>query len=69
MLDKLALSLTIIGGIIWGIVGVFGINVVEVLFNGSLNIVARIIYTLVGLSSLWCISLVFRENSVANREL
>ncbi len=69
MLDKLALSLTIIGGIIWGIVGVFGINVVEVLFNGSLNIIARIIYTLVGLSSLWCISLVFRENSVANREL
>ncbi len=69
MLDKLALSLTIIGGLVWGIVGIFGINVVEVLFNGSLNIVARIIYTLVGLSSLWCISLVFRENSVANREL
>ena len=69
MLDKLALSLTVIGGIIWGIVGVFGINVVEVLFNDSLNIVARVIYTLVGLSSLWCISLVFRENSVANREL
>lgn len=69
MLDKIALSLTIIGGIVWGIIGIFGINVVEILFNGSLNIVARIIYTLVGLSSLWCISLVFRENSVANREL
>lgn len=69
MLDKLALSLTIIGGIVWGIIGVFGVNIVEVLFNGSLDIVARIIYTLVGLSSLWCISLVFRENSVANREL
>lgn len=69
MLDKIALSLTIIGGIVWGIIGIFGINVVEILFNGSLNIIARIIYTLVGLSSLWCISLVFRENSIANREL
>lgn len=69
MLDKIALSLTIIGGIVWGIIGIFGINIVEILFNGSINIIARIIYTLVGLSSLWCISLVFRENSIANREL
>lgn len=69
MLDKIALFLTIIGGIVWGIIGIFGINIVEILFNGSINIIARIIYTLVGLSSLWCISLVFRENSIANREL
>lgn len=69
MLDKIALSLTIIGSIVWGIIGIFEINIVEVLFNGSLQIVARIIYTLVGLAGLWCISLVFRENSIANREM
>lgn len=69
MLDKIALSLTIIGSIVWGIIGIFGINIVELLFNGSLQIIARIIYTLVGLSGLWCISLIFRENSIANREM
>lgn len=51
-LDLTALVLIIIGGINWGLVGLFDYNLVETLF-GSGSAVARVIYTLVGLAALW----------------
>lgn len=62
MLDKIALTLLIIGGINWGSVGLFKFDIVAWIFGGSADVVSRIIYTLVGLSALWCISLLFREH-------
>ncbi len=62
MLDKLALILLIIGGINWGSVGLFQFDIVSWIFGGTGMLVSRIIYTLVGLSALWCISLLFREH-------
>ncbi|MBQ9116452.1 MAG: DUF378 domain-containing protein [Clostridia bacterium] len=65
MLDRLALILLIIGGINWGSLGIFRFDIVAWLFGGQAALISRIIYTLVGLSALWCISLLFRrENDV-----
>lgn len=61
MLDKLALTLLIIGGINWGSVGIFQFDLVAWICGGQTGIVSRIIYTLVGLSAIWCISLLFKD--------
>ena len=59
---NLALILTIIGGLNWGLVGIFKFDLVSWLFGGQSAVVSRIIYTLVGLAGLWCITLLFRKN-------
>ena len=59
---KLALLLTIIGAINWGLIGVFQFDLVAYIFGGQAALFSRIIYTLVGAAGLWCISLLFREN-------
>lgn len=65
MLDKLALTLLIIGGINWGSVGIFQFDLVAWICGGQTGIISRIIYTLVGLSAIWCISLLFRDTTEA----
>ena len=64
MLDKIALALVIIGAINWGSIGIFQFDIVAWICGGQSAIVSRIIYTLVGLAALWCISLLFRDNNV-----
>ena len=59
-LDKIALILAIIGGLNWGSIGIFRFDIVAALFGGQDSMVSRIIYTLVGLAAIWCISLLFR---------
>lgn len=61
MLDRIALTILIIGGINWGSIGLFNFDIVSWIFSGSAYVVARIIYTLVGLCALWCISILFRK--------
>lgn len=61
MLDRISLILLIVGGLNWGSVGLFKFDIVSWLFGGQADLVSRIIYTLVGLSALWCISLLFRS--------
>lgn len=63
MLDRIALILSIIGGINWGSVGLFKFDIVAWICGGQTSVVARIIYTIVGLASIWCISLLFRESN------
>ncbi len=58
--NKLALALTIIGGINWGLIGLFRFDLVAWIFGGSTTIGSRIVYGLVGLAALWCIGLLFR---------
>ena len=64
MLDRIALILTIIGALNWGSIGLFQFDRVAWLFGGQAGIVSRIIYVLVGLAGLWCISLLFRERNI-----
>lgn len=61
MIDRLALIILIIGGINWGSVGLFNFDLVSFIFGGSDQILTKIIFVIVGLSALWCISLLFRE--------
>ena len=61
MLDRIALILSIIGGINWGLIGLFQFDLVAWIFGGQDAIVSRVIYVIVGLCALWCISLLFRE--------
>ncbi|MBE6959660.1 MAG: DUF378 domain-containing protein [Oscillospiraceae bacterium] len=61
MMDTLALILSIVGSLNWGLVGIFQFDLVAWLFGGQDSVVSRIIYTLVGLAGLWCISLLFRK--------
>ncbi len=61
MLDRIALILLIIGGLNWGSIGIFQFDLVAWICGGQTGIVSRIIYTLVALSAIWCISLLFRD--------
>ncbi len=61
IIDRIALVLTIIGGINWGSVGLFRFDIVAWLCGGQAAPVSRVIYTLVALAALWCISLLFRD--------
>jgi len=54
MMDKVALALVIIGAVNWGLVGLFSLDLVQVLF-GSIPILATIVYVLVALSGLYAI--------------
>ena len=60
VLDRIALALNIIGGINWGLIGIFKFDLVAAVCGGQTSVVSRIIYTLVGIAALWCISLLFR---------
>ena len=62
IIDTIALILIIIGAINWGLVGIFNFNLVEAIFGG-LSVITRIIYTLVGISGLWGIKLIFDRNA------
>lgn len=61
IMDKIALVLAIIGGLNWGSIGIFGFDLVAFLCGGAASAISRVIYTLVGLAAVWCISLLFRE--------
>ena len=61
IIDKIALALVIIGAINWGLIGIFNFNLADTIF-GTMSIVSRIIYILVGISGLWAIRLLFIDN-------
>ena len=63
VIDKIALILAIVGGLNWGSIGIFGLDLVALLFGGQQALLSRIIYTLVGIGAVWCISLLFRDTS------
>ena len=63
VIDKIALALAIIGALNWGGIGLFGFDTVAFLFGGQMALLARVIYALVGLAGLWCITLLFRSSA------
>ena len=62
VLDRIALVLVVIGALNWGVIGLFGLDLVAFVCGGQMAVLSRVIYALVGLGGLWCISLLFREN-------
>ena len=67
--DRLALILVIIGSVNWGTIGLFQFDIVAWLFGGQSAILARIVYTLVALCGVWCISLLFRDRHPVRSEI
>ena len=61
LMDRIALILTIIGALNWGSIGLFRLDLVAWIFGGQDAILSRIIYTVVALAGIWCISLLFRN--------
>ena len=67
-MDTIALILAIIGGLNWGLVGIFQFDLVAWLFGGAGSLLSRIVYTIVGLAGLWCISFLFRRKTLVEGE-
>ncbi len=61
MLNNISLILVIIGALNWGIIGLFGIDLIGTLFGGQLTLIPRIIYSIVGLAGIWSITLLFKD--------
>lgn len=61
-MDTIALLISIIGSINWGLIGLFKFDLVAWIFGGQDAIVSRIIYAVVGLAGLWCVTMLFRKS-------
>lgn len=66
MLDNTSLVITIIGAINWLLVGLFRFDLVAYICGGQASTLSRVIYTIVGIAGLWCISLLFKEKLPAD---
>ncbi len=64
MMDKIALWILLIGGLNWGLVGIFRFDLIAWAFGGSDSVISRILYIVVALAAVWCISLFFRKNEL-----
>ena len=62
IINKIALIISIIGSLNWGLVGLFKFDLVAWIFGGSDALLARIIYTVIALAGIWCISFLFRRD-------
>lgn len=67
-MDTLALILAVIGCANWGLVGLFQFDLVAWLFGGAGSLLSRIVYILVFLSGLWCVSFLFRKDIFSQGE-
>ena len=63
-MDTMALILSIVGCVNWGLVGIFQFDLVAWLFGGSDALLSRIVYTVIGLAGLWGVSFLFRRNNI-----
>ena len=60
-INNISLVLVIIGALNWGSVALFNFDIVATLFGGSGAMFSRVIYTLIAVAGLWCISLLFKD--------
>jgi len=71
-LSRFALALVIIGALNWLLVGLFEWDLVTAIFGGDIlrssSGISRVIYTLVGLAGIYCISFFFKESAVLKNE-
>ena len=61
LIDRIALLLLIVGGLNWGSIGLFQFDLVAWIFGSQSSIIARIIYTVIALAAIWCVSLLFHD--------
>ncbi|MCI5751306.1 MAG: DUF378 domain-containing protein [Oscillospiraceae bacterium] len=63
MMEKISLALMIIGGLNWGLVGIFEFDLVAWLFGGSASLISRIVYVLIALAAIWGITMLFSSSN------
>ena len=68
VITKITLLLLIVGGLNWGLVGLFGFDLVAALF-GEMSMLSRLVYTLVGASALWQLIPLFSGGEEARRSV
>lgn len=66
-LQRIALLLTIIGAINWGLIGLFQFDLVAAIFGGQSSLLSRIIYSLVGIAGLINLGLLFKPSHEVER--
>ena len=64
-MDKLALTILIIGGLNWGLMGIFRFDLVAWAFGGSASFLSRLVYIVVALAACWGVSMLFRRHVMA----
>ena len=62
IINKIALIISIIGALNWGLIALFSFDAVAWITGGATTIFARIIYLLVAVAGIWCISMLFHPN-------
>lgn len=67
-MDRIALLLAVIGCVNWGLVGLLQFDLVAWLFGGSGSLFSRLVYTVVALAGIWCVSFLFRRNAMVEGE-
>ena len=67
-MDTIALILSIIGSLNWGLIGIFQFDLVAWIFGSQSALLSRVVYGIIGLAGLWCISLLFRRTSAVEGE-
>ena len=68
ILQKISLVLTIIGAINWGLIGLFRLDLVSLLF-GNMTWLSRVVYTLVGISGMYLLSLYGRVTEMGSEQM
>ena len=63
-MDMIALVLSIVGSLNWGLVALFKFDLVAWLFGGQTALLSRIVYALVAIAGVWCATFLFRRNAV-----
>ena len=66
VINKIALILVIIGALNWGLVGLFSFDLVAWISGGAGSVLARIIYVIVALAGVWCVSMLFMDDEFAH---
>jgi uncharacterized membrane protein YuzA (DUF378 family) len=69
IINKIALIISIIGSLNWGLVGLFSFDLVAWISGGPETLLARIIYVIVALAGIWCISLLFRDTEAGDSDM
>ncbi|MFZ3577948.1 DUF378 domain-containing protein [Virgibacillus sp. DJP39] len=68
-IKRIALTLVIIGAVNWGLIGLFQFDLVAAIFGGQDAALSRVIYTLVGLSGLYCLTMLFEPMAETTKDI
>lgn len=66
-LQRTALAITIIGALNWGLIGFFRYDLIAAIFGGQTAPISRILYAIVGIAGLYCLTILFKSDAEFGR--